>query len=359
MGLLPDLLNSIKKYTLPIHPMYNLKRNIFRTIRAALLGVASLTALTGCDSLINDDLDPCPEGVVLRFVYDYNMEFANAFPSQVDCLTLLVYDDQGRLVESRTETSSVLADENYRMTIDLPAATYHFVAYGGMACENTTFHFVDQPVAGSQLSQLAVSMNANCISANPGVDLHPLFYGDLDLTIDPKTMAYTPATVYMMKDTNTLRILLQNVDGTPVNAADFTFAITDNNTLLNWQNDVVPTAEGITYSPWATGQAGVGANEAGDEALVAYAEFSTSRLMAGSDARLVIKRVSDGRNVLSVPLVNYLLLLKSLHFDKMGPQEFLDRESRWNMILFLENGRWLDTHIVINDWIVRINNAEL
>ena len=131
--------------------MYNLKRNIIRAIRSAAIGTAALVGLTGCSSLINDDLAPCPEGVVLRFVYDYNMEFANAFPSQVDCLTLLVYDAQGRLVQTRTETSSVLADENYRMTLDLPAASYHFVAYGGMACSKPTFHFVDQPVAGSQL----------------------------------------------------------------------------------------------------------------------------------------------------------------------------------------------------------------
>ena len=43
----------------------------------------------------------------------------------------------------------------------------------------------------------------------------------------------------------------------------------------------------------------------------------------------------------------------------MGDQEFLDREHRWNVILFLDNGRWIDTRIVINDWIVRINHADL
>ena len=273
--------------------MYNLKRNIIRAIRSAAIGTAALVGLTGCSSLINDDLAPCPEGVVLRFVYDYNMEFANAFPSQVDCLTL--------------------------------------------------------PVA----------MNADCIDADPGKDLHPLFFGDLDLTVDPDATDYTAGTVYMMKDTNSIRILLQNVDGTPVDPADFTFEITDNNTLLSWQNAVVPTAGGITYHPWATGQAGAGETEEGDDAILAFAEFSTSRLIAGSNARLVINSVADGHPVLSIPLVNYLLLLKSLHFDSMGSQEFLDRESRWNMILFLDNGRWIDTRIVINDWIVRLNNADL
>ena len=147
--------------------MYNLKRNIIRAIRSAAIGAAALVGLSGCQSAIYDDLDPCPEGVVLRFVYDYNMEFANAFPSQVDCLTLLVYDAAGRLVETRTETSSVLADENYRMTLDLPAATYHFVAYGGMACPESTFHFVSQPAAGSQLHDLSVAMTPTAWTPTP------------------------------------------------------------------------------------------------------------------------------------------------------------------------------------------------
>ncbi len=337
--------------------MYNLKRNIITALRSATVGVAALTGLASC-SIINDDLDPCPQGAELRFVYDYNMEFANAFPSQVDCLTLFVYDSQGKLVETRTETSSVLADENYRMTLDLAPATYHFVAYGGMACQKPTFHFVDNPVVGSSLSQLAVSMNQNCIDADPGVDLHPLFFGDLDLTIDPKATTYTEATVYMMKDTNDIRILLQNVDGTPVKSSDFEFTITDNNTLLNWNNDVVPTQNGITYHPWAKGEETAGILDNGNPATLAFAEFSTSRLIENCGAMLTITSTRDNRQVLSIPLVNYLLLLKSEHFRNMGSQEFLDRESRWNVILFLDGGRWMDAYIKVNDWIVRINKGE-
>lgn len=324
------------------------------------LAAVSMAGMAGCGA-INDDLPPCPEGVNLRFVFDYNMEFANAFPSQVDCLTLLVYDAAGNYVTTRTETSSVLADEDWRMTIDLPAGqTYHFVAYGGMECEKSTFHFVTPPAAGSTLAQLGVDMNALCVDANPGVDLHPLFFGDLDLNVPKGALDYTAGTVYMMRDTNTIRILLQNVDGTPCLASDYDFAITANNTSLAYNNDVVPTAAGNTYYPYDLGEASVGMVDVDDtEAILAYAEFSTSRLIDGSATRLTITDSMNGDNILSIPLVNYLLLLRSQHFSKMDPQEFLDREHRWNVILFLSNGRWLDTRIVINDWIVRINHAEL
>ncbi|MCM1293758.1 MAG: FimB/Mfa2 family fimbrial subunit [Bacteroides sp.] len=339
--------------------MPNIKHIIINFASVAILAIATLTGLPACDSAIYDGLDPCPQGARLRFVYDYNMEFANAFPSQVHCLTLLIYDGQGRLVDTRTETTSVLSDENYRMTIDLPEGKYHFVAYGGMACENATFKFVDNPTQGSLLTDLSVRMDARCIDANPGVDLHPLFYGDLDLTVEQESTDYVEGTVYMMKDTNNIRILLQNQDGTPLDSKDFTFTITDNNTLFNYKNDVVPTADGNVYNPWASGDASPGTMEDGGDAVLAYAEFSTSRLTVGSGAKLIIKSVKDGDVLLSIPLVNYLLLLKSDHYASMGSQEFLDRESRWNMIFFLIDGKWLDTHIVINDWIVRLNSVQV
>ncbi len=336
-----------------------LSTNIYKSLMGAAIAAASVMGLTGCGA-INDDLPPCPEGVNLRFVFDYNMEFANAFPSQVDCLTLLVYDDKGNYITTRTETTSVLADENWRMTLDLPAGqTYHFVAYGGMECSKSTFHFVTTPAAGSTLAQLGVDMDANCVDANPGVDLHPLFFGDLDLTVPKGALDYTAGTVYMMRDTNTIRILLQNVDGSPCLASEFEFSITANNTSLAYNNAVIPTAAGNTYFPYATGEVTSGTTPDDKEAVLAYAEFSTSRLMDGSGARLIIKDREKSENVLSIPLVNYLLLLRSQQFSQMGRQEFLDREHRWNVILFLDNGRWIDTRIVINDWIVRINTAEL
>ena len=44
----------------------------------------------------------------------------------------------------------------------------------------------------------------------------------------------------------------------------------------------------------------------------------------------------------------------------MDKQEFLDRRSEWSMLFFLdEDHTWLKTKIKINDWTVRINDAEI
>ena len=95
------------------------KRHIISTFAGAVLCAASAgVAFSSCER-IYDDLDPCPHGVSLRFVYDYNMEYANAFPSNVDCLTLYIYDGDGNYVDTETVTGAQLQDENWRMTLDL------------------------------------------------------------------------------------------------------------------------------------------------------------------------------------------------------------------------------------------------
>lgn len=334
-------------------------RNIRNRLLGAIFAIApALAALSSCSGLINDDLDPCPEGLRLRFVYDYNMEFANAFPSQVSCLTVLIYDSEGKYLETRTVTDTeLLSDENWRMDVDLPEGKYRLLAYGGMACSEASFHFVTTPAAGTSMQGVEVALNSSIMQASTGTQLHHLFYGALDVEVNASAMAYQDYTVEMMKDTNNIRILLQNVDGQPVNEADYNFAITDDNTLLAWDNN--PIANGtFTYLPWAHGEVEGGVTDDEQQSILAYAEFSTSRLMADAGARLIITRKLDNKPVISIPLVTYLLRLRSQEFAYMGNQEFLDRESRWNVIFFLQEGDWLSTRIVINDWVVRINNID-
>lgn len=105
-------------------------------VLCTVLAVAAL--LSSCHGIYND-LEPCSQGVRLRFVYDYNMEYANAFHSQVDCLALLVYDEQGNYLVTYIGTGDELKDENYRMTLDLEKGSYHFIAYGGLTCPKPLF----------------------------------------------------------------------------------------------------------------------------------------------------------------------------------------------------------------------------
>lgn len=329
---------------------------IVKALAAAALMAVAAGAATSCDSVIYDDLDPCPQGVELRFVYDYNMEFANAFPSKVSCLNVEIYDNSGRYLTTQTVAGPELADEDWRMTLDLDPGHYTFVAYGGMACNDASFAFVNPPAPGSLLTSLAVELKPGMA----GTELHHLFYGRLDVDIDAADTERRRATVRMMKDTNNIRILLQNVDGHPVDNTDFTFSLTADNTLMAWDNSLVATSETL-YTPWTQGQATAqGQASLIEPNILAYAEFSSGRFVVGYPLSLTITRRRDNRTVLSIPLLRYLLLLKSQEFASMGSQEFLDRESSWRMILFLDSeDNWINTSIVVNDWVIRINDASL
>lgn len=321
------------------------------------LTLAASAALTSCD-IFNEDLPPCPQGLQLRFVYDYNMEFANAFPSQVDCLILLVYDKEGNYVRTETASRPETADENWRMTVDLPAGDYTLLAYGGMDQEHSSFRFNPTP-QNSTFSDLKVYLPTELLTHPRGTDLHPLFYGRAEVSVPETSTEYVQETIYMMKDTNDIRIVLLNENGQPADADEFVFTITDDNTLFNSMNELItaPERTETVYSPWDWGNSEAGVNPDGTPTQVCWAEFSVSRLMTSSPGILKITRASDGNTVVSIPLVNVLLLLKSQHFSAMKNQEFLDRESRWNMTFILAgNGVWAGTTIVINDWVVRLNN---
>lgn len=327
----------------------------------------AICGLTSC-GVFNEDLDPCPQGVVLKFVYDYNMEFADAFNSQVDCLTVLVYDDRGNLVEERTETTDALASKDYRMTLNLDEGSYTFITYGGLACEDASFRFVTPPTQGSTFSSVQVELLPQYVNAATGTNLHPLFYGKLKAAVPASVpgSGYVEHTISLIKDTNNLRIILQQANGEPIDHRDFEFYVTVDNTLMNWRNDLMPVAVS-RVNPWALGTEHTAIPEETIPGInyqvnAAYAEFSMGRLVGTLDTpqpRLVIRRAGFDYTILDIPLIPYLMLLKSQQFNKMSDQEFLDRESRWSMIFFLDaNQTWLKTRIVINDWVVRINNIE-
>lgn len=335
--------------------------NILSTMSAALCAVLMAITFPACDGIIYDDLDPCSHGVSLRFVYDHNMEFANSFHQQVDCLTLYIYDAQGNFVTKAVETTDVLKDENYRMQIDLEEGDYRIIAYGGLACEEHSFSVVEEPIPTRAAldTDMQVVMNDGAL----GTQLHDLYYGDLKMTVEAN--GYVESTLYLMKNTNHLRIMLQQVDNRlPLDDTHFAFTITDDNTRMDHNNDLVASGT-VSYTPWAQGTVGVGTTEGSEgeeEAKVAYAELSTARLVARTQQapRLVVMNKETDQEVINIPLINYLLLLKSERYAQMSAQEFLDRESDWSLIFFLdEQGNWLRTQIVINDWIVRLNDAEL
>ncbi|MDE7381880.1 MAG: FimB/Mfa2 family fimbrial subunit [Muribaculaceae bacterium] len=330
--------------------------------------ISAMIGLNGCTAIMDDEPEPCPSGIEVRFIYDYNLERANAFPAQVECLVLHIYDSEGKHVKTLTENSDILSDEDYRMRInDLPEGEYTLVAYGGTTCEKASITHTNYPVEGQEhyLTDLGMKLNDECLEpGNPAGRLHDHFYGTLNNVIVKVQPNLQKVTVKMMKNTNHFRIILQHLSYEPLDGNDYEFEIVDDNTLFAHNNDLVKNGD-VSYSPWGIGSVSTGDHNADNEdetraaiteVKVAYADLSTSRLMKKNNPKLIVTHKESGTEVINIALNNYLLAMRSDYYDWCGEQEFLDRKSEWPMVFFLDDDRhWNKTYIKVDNWIVRVN----
>lgn len=351
-------------------------------------------ALTSCDSLVYDEADDCVQGVALRFIYDYHMEpGANAFPANVDCVNLFIFDSNGNYLDHVYETSDQLRDEYYRMELPFKEGKYHLVAYGGLACENSTFNINhDWTKAGNFIShkndiEVTLPLNADNTSSTLLHDIDKrtggLFYGTLDVEITKKDVQHTyrNETLYMMKDTNNIQVILQEI-GNPssVDHNDYDFTITDDNFKLDGYNNLISTVTAdnkpvykpynsenriMGYTEYQNREGAINSEDEGNPVQVGCVEFSTSRLLDenAGNARLIIKKKPNqddlqGSTLIDIPLITYLEAVRGYGQTWIKTdQEFLDRQSNWTLMFFLQNGRWVNARITVNAWTVRLNSA--
>ena len=186
----------------------------------------------------------------------------------------------------------------------------------------------------------------------------------------------------LKKNTNSIRVVLNQQGGEPIAEDDFIFEITDDNGRMEWDNSLLPD-ERLVYPAWhvATGFADLGPEEdiyddlpaAGTPAAaapradgsisvgVALAEFTIGRLVKeGHNPYLTVKVRETGKTVFSLQLVKYLLFVKGYYNREMDAQEYLDRQDDYALTFFLDSGgRWIDTYIYINDWRVVPQDVDL
>lgn len=379
-----------------------------RAVRGTTLLGCLLTAmcLSSCESL-HDDMSDCRSGIRLAFNYDYHMEpGANAFTSNVDCVTVYVFDKSGNYLTHFTETSDVLRNANYRMELPLEAGDYHLVVYGGTACEKATVKFSPNwgPSSRGHKDDILVTVPTDekgessallhkIEQPSPGVYAPSggLFYGTLNVTVteqDYRKGNFRQVTVDLMKDTNSILVILQELNNPDkMDYKDYTFKIVDDNFTLNGYNDPVHADDSRAgeevlkyYAPHNCenritgyiendGREGTQATEDANRLVrVACAEFSTSRLVCGNvdKARLIVnstlEKDDDGndKEIINIPLITYLAKTQGFGDSWIkDEQEFLDRQSRWELVFFLQRNVWLSTRVVVNSWIVRENNIDL
>ena len=83
---------------------------MFGKTKSLFLIVASMLCMASCDS-IREDLPRCE--LWLEFVFDYNMEYADAFNPQVKSVDVLVFDSDDKLLFTKSVKVAALVGGNH------------------------------------------------------------------------------------------------------------------------------------------------------------------------------------------------------------------------------------------------------
>lgn len=346
------------------HRFKMLKVNIFKKLQILSLCLVAAVSFTSC-SWVKDESDCVDSYNLVKFVYDYNMKFADAFSPEVKSITLMVFDSTtGKLVDRYQMPSSELIGGN-ELSLRVQPGSYDLLSWSGDYADS--WDIPAGTIGESTLTEYTAYLKRAETDGKATVDkdvkalYHGLIHVDLPYASPSKP---NRVTMPLMKDTNVVRVILQQISSEEVDASQYNWEITDGNGFLNYDNSIRSFAP-ITYKPWYlhTGSVDINTNPTTPggspdkqapstrAALgAALAEFTLSRLTMDTDPILHITN-KKGETVLKINVRDYALLVKGYYNREMSSQEYLDRQDEYNMTFFLDDGgRWFSTVIIINDW---------
>ncbi|MGM9759737.1 MAG: FimB/Mfa2 family fimbrial subunit [Parabacteroides sp.] len=302
--------------------------NRLTKILTSSIGALMLTAFAGCDYIHDDSLPRCEYR--LHFVYDYNMKFADAFQQEVNKAALFICDAQGKFITRRDIEGSELKANSVIM--DLEPGRYQVLTWAGLASDS--YSWPDLTPGSSTLQEIQVKTLREADGSQPN-ELTPLWHSLDELQVVGDT--HEDKTISLAKNTNKLRLVLQDTDGNCMDVRDFTFEIRADNGFMDYDNSLLADTE-ISYQPYFTQNVNIAEGDSlmGKPLMqtVAVAELNTMRLMDKKNYRLIVRHNDWEKDVINVNLCNYLLLTQMEGHD-ISAQEYLDRQDEYSIVFFL------------------------
>lgn len=349
--------------------------DIFRAMLLALPVLASV-ALTSCDSMIYDEEGDCNPYYKVRFVYDRNLKYTDAFAAEVNEVTLYIVDTDGNIVWQKHEAGDELKSGSYLMDVDgIAPGTYSLVAWCGSG-HTTDFSIPQDATRHTHLQATLGGRSAhddgwNFSGSAVRSDFRDLYHGKLMDVTFPETQGVHVFEVPLTKDTNDVHVVLQHLSGDPVDETQFLFTIEDETGKMDWDNTVLSDEPLRYYAHTVTsGTAGLDVPDyAGDgegnpsraitRVSCAVADFQVSRITPAHRNFVRIYNRNDHSLVAGIPIADFAVMTKGSAHKALSDADYLDYRDDYSLILFLDdNGRWITSHIYINSWMVVIQDIQ-
>ena len=304
--------------------------------------IVAIWLLSSCTN-IYEDLPECR--LFVKFKYDYNMLYADAFHTQVDKVELYVFDKDGKYLFKQSEEGAALVTGSYLMEVELPVGEYQFMAWAGA---HDSYDITSMTPGSSTITDMKLQLirEESFIIKH---ELEPLWYGEI-IKVNFTGTTHQTETINLIKDTNKVRFVFQGYreDSWQVNVNDYDYEIIESNGHLAHDNSLLDD-DVLSFQPYITEQV---------SPYSAAVELNTMRLMANRQTRFVVTEKATGKKVFNINLIDYLAMTK-LGGNKMETQEYLDRESEFKIIFFFSEAEsWLAVQVQIGDWIWRIQTEE-
>lgn len=294
-------------------------------------------------SCIKEDLSICESELLLRFRYTLNDQYANLFDSEVNRISVYVFDSNGKYVDTFSEQGNKLTND-YVMHIPLPEGKYSVIVSGGDFTTYSAGELDSQTNTLNQTLRKGVTdindfrVDLNNISSTENY-LYPASIPD-DLYAGLVTDAVSTSgnsdvtDVELIKDTKKIKV---KITGTDVIGDPLDIYIIAQNGRYKFDNSIDLSLGTFKYTPINT--------------LVqpnyTEADLKMMRLMLKQSPMLVIKNRTTSNVIYNENMIDQILQTK-----QYASQADLDREDEFIFEITVVNN--VAVSVFINGW--KINN---
>jgi len=248
--------------------------NVFsgHTIQKVIAVLIVSLFFTGC---ISDDMSDCfPDKLSLRFVYNYNKDYADKFDQQVNTLDLFIYDKEtDELLESvHIKKEELLEGNIYEFETLPPVGQYLVVVWGNL---NSEYYDCDGHSVYSGMKVELRSNAARLVERRQG----SLFHGIVEFSAGESG----EKEVSLIKDTNDIHIIITDTsdEGAYAEPGQLTAKIDADNSAYKYDNLPIANYKQIQHI----------ANTSPDasNAAVLKADLTVMRLFIGDNSKITIE----------------------------------------------------------------------